>query len=137
MQAKGCRGKGRSCNNDHGAWSWRKGEQARRARCRSDRPNKKGYDPAWKKSAFGLHRVLIARYINCNTRDHNPTTGRCERYCIAPSYGNGNRRETQMDGAEIYHGYNKNNCGTRRSLHSALYQTVIHTGLQQRPDEDW
>ena len=40
--------------------------------------------------------LFLSRYINCSTRIHNPTTGRYERYCIAPSYGGGCRRETQM-----------------------------------------
>ena len=42
MQAKGCRGKGRSCNNDHGAWSWRKASKP--GVLDADSPNKKGYD---------------------------------------------------------------------------------------------
>ena len=43
-----------------------------------------------------LYWLFLSRYINCSTRIHNPSTGRYERYCIAPSYGGGCRRETQM-----------------------------------------
>ena len=44
--------------------------------------------------------LSITRYNNCNTRDHNPTTGRCERSYIAPGNGTGYRRVSQLDGAE-------------------------------------
>ena len=42
VQAKGCRGPERSCNNDHSAWSWRKASKP--GVLDADGPNKKDYN---------------------------------------------------------------------------------------------
>ena len=64
VQAKGCRGKGRSCNNDHnGAWSWRKASKP--GVLDADGPNKKDYVVSRHR---GLQVVILKRSVSTSAK---------------------------------------------------------------------